>query len=282
MQRKRPRPNRIDKFVGHPVIACDAAAFQNGRMSDTATQFIEGHGGTRLAVHRTGEGRPVLLLHGLFSSAQTNWIRFGTAQRLADAGFEAIMPDLRAHGESEAPHDVQAYPPDVLVSDALALVEALGLEDYDFAGFSLGARTALAAVVAGARPRRLVLGGMGLEGLGEWARRTAFFSEAIERYGSFKPGDPQYVAQQFMKTQKVDREAMKLLLASVQDMAETALGAVTMPTLVVCGADDQDNGSAQALAEALPEATYTEIPGTHMSSVTMPEFGEAIAGFLAD
>lgn len=245
------------------------------------TEFVSVPDGTRLAVHRLGEGRPVLLLHGLFSSAQTNWIRFGTAQRLADAGFECIMLDLRAHGESEAPHDAQAYPPDVLVSDILALVEALGLADCDLAGFSLGARTALAAALAGLKPRRLVLGGMGLEGLGEWAKRTAFFSEAIERYGTFRHGDPQYVAQQFMKSQNVDRVAMKLLLASVQDIDPGMLEGVTMTTLVVCGKDDQDNGSAPALAGTLPDAAHAEIPGTHMSSVTMPEFGETIARFLS-
>jgi pimeloyl-ACP methyl ester carboxylesterase len=254
-------------------------------MSESETFEVEGTGGTRPAVHRMGprdgNSRTVLLLHGLFSSAQTNWIRFGTARRLMEAGFECVMPDLRAHGESEAPHDPASYPPDVLVSDTLALVETLGLEDYDLAGFSLGARTALAAVLAGARPRRLVLGGMGLEGLGEWQRRTAFFSEAIERYGSFKHGDPQYVAQQFMKSQNVDRVAMKLLLASVQDIDPDALGSVTMRALVVCGTDDQDNGSAPALADALPDAVHAEIPGTHMSSVTVPEFGEAIARFLA-
>jgi len=250
-------------------------------MTGAVSDFLSGHLGARLAVHRFGEGRPVLLLHGLFSSAQTNWIKFGTAQRLADAGFEAIMPDLRAHGQSEAPHDPAAYPADVLVSDVLALVEQLGLTDYDLGGFSLGARTALAAVLAGARPRRLVLGGMGLEGLSEWARRTAFFAQASAGYGSFKPGDPQYLAQQFMKSQNVDREAMKLLLASVRDIDTAALSGVTMPVCVVCGAEDQDNGSAPALAEALPDATYAEVPGTHMSCVTLPEFGDAIARFLA-
>lgn len=249
-------------------------------MSASVTQSFAGLGGARLVVHRMGEGRPVLLLHGLFSSAQVNWIRFGTAQRIAEAGFEVIMPDLRAHGDSDAPHDPAAYPPDVLVSDTLALVEALGLTDYDLGGFSLGARTSLAAVLAGLRPRRLVLGGMGLEGLGEWAKRTAFFTEAIERFGSFRPGDPQYVAQQFMKSQNVDREAMRLLLASVRDIAPDALAAVAMPTLVVCGADDRDNGSAPALAEALADAAYAEVPGTHMSSVTKPEFGAAISAFL--
>ena len=30
--------------------------------------------GTRLAIHRAGQGRPVIMLHGLFSSAHMNWI----------------------------------------------------------------------------------------------------------------------------------------------------------------------------------------------------------------
>jgi pimeloyl-ACP methyl ester carboxylesterase len=54
-----------------------------------------------------------------------------------------------------------------------------------------------------------------------------------------------------------------------------------MPTLVVCGAEDDDNGSAEQLAAALPDAIFREVPGTHMSSVTKPELGEAIAQFLA-
>ena len=245
------------------------------------TEFHPGHPGARLAVHRIGEGRPVLLLHGLFSSAEVNWIKYGTAARLAEAGFEAIMPDLRAHGASEAPHDPSAYPGDVLIKDALALVAALGLTDYDLAGFSLGARTALGAVLAGLTPRRLVLGGMGLEGLTGWARRSAHFVDAIDRFGTIERGDPAFVAQAFMKTMNVDRVAARQLLLSVRDIAPGELARVTMPVLVVCGGEDGDNGSATALADALPDGLYAEVPGNHMSSVTKPEFGEAIARFLS-
>ncbi len=53
---------------------------------------------------------------------------------------------------------------------------------------------------------------------------------------------------------------------------------VTMPTLVVCGEEDRDNGSAQELADMLPEATYVEVPGTHMSSVTKPDLGVGLRG----
>ncbi|MCB2079819.1 MAG: alpha/beta fold hydrolase [Novosphingobium sp.] len=250
-------------------------------MSDVRTEAVDGFGRARLAVHRIGQGRPVLLLHGLFSSAQVNWIKFGHAQALVDAGFEAIMPDLRAHGSSEAPHDPVAYPEDVLVKDAFALVEALGLTDYDLGGFSLGARTAVRAVIAGLSPRRLVLGGMGIEGLGQWARRSAFFVDAIDRYDDIKRGDPAWMAKSFMKTMNVDRVAARLLLGSVDDTSPDELAKVTMPTLVVCGADDHDNGSAPDLARELPDATYVEVPGTHMSSVTESAFGQAIARFLS-
>jgi pimeloyl-ACP methyl ester carboxylesterase len=68
------------------------------------TEFYPSFDGTRLALHRMGQGRPLIMLHGLFSSAEMNWIKWGHAERLAAAGFECLMPDLRAHGQSEAPH----------------------------------------------------------------------------------------------------------------------------------------------------------------------------------
>ena len=61
--------------------------------------------GIELAYHELGEGRPVILLHGLFSDAQMNWIKFGHAERIAAGGFRVIMPDLRAHGRRGVPGD---------------------------------------------------------------------------------------------------------------------------------------------------------------------------------
>jgi pimeloyl-ACP methyl ester carboxylesterase len=244
------------------------------------TETRAGFDGASLAVHRLGSGRPVLLLHGLFSEARTNWIRFGHAQKLADAGFEAIMPDFRAHGESDRPHDSAGYPLDVLVRDTFALVEGMGLTDYDLVGFSLGSRTAARGVIAGLTPRRLVLAGMGLEGLAGWSRRSAFFLDAIARFDEVKHGDPAFMAVAFMKTQKVDLIAAKLLLESVGDTDAADLAKITMPTLVLCGAQDRDNGDPLALTDALPDARHVEIPGTHMSSVTEAAMGEEIVRFM--
>lgn len=244
-------------------------------------QFFDARDGVRLAWRETGAGRSVVLLHGLFSSAEVNWIKFGTAARIAAEGFRVIMPDLRVHGSSDAPHDDYLYPPDVLVNDLQDLVAHLGLDDFDLGGFSLGARTSVRAVVAGMAPRRLILGGMGLAGLAGWQRRGQFFKRVIADFETAKRGDDTWLSIQFMKTMKVDRIAAGHLLDSFTDTSPDALAALTMPTLLVCGEQDQDNGSAPDLAAALPDARLVTIPGTHMSSVTQPEMGEAMAAFLA-
>jgi pimeloyl-ACP methyl ester carboxylesterase len=239
--------------------------------------------GVELAWREVGEGRPVILLHGLFSDAWMNWIKFGHADRIAAAGFRVIMPDLRAHGLSAAPHDPAKYPQLVLVRDLKELIAHLGLDDFDLGGFSLGARTTIEAIIGGVRPRRAILSGTGLEVLTNWEKRSRFYLEAIDKFGAVSHGDPHWFAIQFMKTMKVDRDAAALLLQTMRDQEDkhALVDAFTMPTLVVCGDQDQDNGSAVELAGVLPNARYAEIPGTHMSSVSRKELGDEIARFVA-
>jgi pimeloyl-ACP methyl ester carboxylesterase len=236
--------------------------------------------GVDLAYHELGQGRPVVLLHGLFSDANMNWIKFGTADKIAAEGFRVIMPDHRAHGLSGKPHGVEFYPKGILARDVFELVALLGLTDFDLGGFSLGARTTVEAIGEGMRPRHAILGGAGLEGLRNWKRRKTFFLEAIDRFDTVQRGDPHWLSIQFMKSQKVDRVAAAQLLDSFEDVFVDWLQSFTMPTLVVCGDHDHDNGSGEELANVLPNATFRETPGTHMTSITKPEFGEEIARFL--
>jgi pimeloyl-ACP methyl ester carboxylesterase len=249
--------------------------------SSVDPRFWTASDGVELAYYEVGQGQPVILLHGLFSDAHMNWIKFGHADRIAAAGFRVIMPDLRAHGRSGKPHGPEHYPKGILARDLKELVVHLALDEFDLGGFSLGARTTVEAVGEGLRPRRAILGGAGLEGLRNWKRRKTFFLETIELFDSVQRGDPHWLSIQFMKSQKVDRVAAALLLETFEDAFLEWLEAFTMPTLVVCGDQDDDNGSAEELANILPNAVFREIPGTHMSSVTKPELGEAIAEFLS-
>ncbi len=231
-------------------------------MSEASVHRWTASDGVDLAWREMGEGRAVILLHGLFSDADMNWIRFGHADRIARDGFRVVMPDLRAHGLSSKPQEPGKYPRGILARDLHELLAHLELPEFDLGGFSLGARTVVQAVGEGAKPRRAVLGGMGLEGLSDWNRRQAFFHEAIAQFDLAKRGDPWWVAIQFMKTMNVDRAAAGHLLRTFEDAHREWLEAFTMPTLVVCGDKDDDNGSARALADALPDAELKLVPGT--------------------
>jgi pimeloyl-ACP methyl ester carboxylesterase len=69
-------------------------------MADLPVQYFDGRDGTRLAYRETGQGWPVVLIHGYFSNGFVNWVRYGHAAAIAARGFRVILPDLRGHGES--------------------------------------------------------------------------------------------------------------------------------------------------------------------------------------
>ncbi len=250
-------------------------------MADTPTTFTFNAGdGVELAWHELGQGRPLVLIHGYFSNAEVNWLRYGHARRLADVGFRVIMPDLRGHGRSGKPHDPAFYPPDRLADDGFDLLAHLDLVDYDLAGYSLGARTSLRMLVRGARPARTVLCGMGLDGVLNTQGRGGYFRNVLNNLGTFERGSSEWMTEAFLKTTGGDPVALLNVLETFLDTSRDELSAVERPVLIVTGAEDDDNGSGEALAEAIPDARFRSIPGNHMSAVTKPELGQAIADFL--
>ena len=250
-------------------------------MIDVSTSHFTAPDGTALAVHEMGAGRAVLLLHGYFSDAATNWIKYGHAALLAQAGFRVIMPDLRAHGESDKPHNAAAYPKDVMANDALALVAQLGLTDYDLGGYSLGARTVARMLIKGAAPRRVIIAGMGLDGLINTGTRAAHFRGIFEGLGTHQRGSPEWMAEAFLKTTGGDPVALAQILDTFVDTPVEAIRGWPMPVQVLTGADDDDNGSAPALAAELANAALSIVPGNHMSAVVKPDLGQAMVAFLA-
>lgn len=250
-------------------------------MTELARNSFTASDGIALVWYELGQGRPVVLLHGFFSNAETNWLKFGHAPLLAGHGFRVIMPDLRGHGRSAAPHDPSFYPPDVLARDGAELVAHLGLTDYDLGGYSLGGRTAARMAILGATPRRLIVSGMGLRGMLDTRRRADHFRDILTGLGTHTRGSPKWLAEMFLKTTGGDPQAMLALIDSFADSSEDELRLIAMPTLILSGSEDQDNGPSEALADVLPQGRYAEVPGNHMSAVTRPELGRAMADFLA-
>lgn len=252
--------------------------------TDVSAHTFKGAHGDRMVFHAMGpaDGRAVILIHGLFSNAQVNWIKYGHAAKLAAKGRRVIMPDLRAHGESARSHEKSHYSADILADDNLGLVAQLGLTPggYDLGGYSLGARTTARMLTRGAAPGKAMLAGMGLEGLLDLANRAEFFRRVLAGAGTHEKFSSAWMAEAFLRTTGGDPKALIHLIDSFPAVPRAALAGFSMPVLVLSGAQDSDNGSARALAEAIPGATYIEVPGNHMSAVTLPQFGDAIAGWF--
>jgi len=250
---------------------------------DLPVQHFRARDGVDLAYREVGEGRPLVLVHGFVSTGYVNWVKYGHAARLADAGYRVVMPDLRGHGDSARPHDPAAYPPDVLTDDGFALLEHVGLgpgADFDLGGYSLGGRTTLRMLVRGCTPARAVIAGMGLDNITTTGRSTGWFRNLLTHYGGFAHGDPEFMAQAFIKTVDGDPEALLRVIEASVDTSREEIASVQVPTLVLMGDEDDDHGSGPDLAGVLPQGTYRTIPGSHMGAVAKPDLGRAMADWL--
>ena len=237
--------------------------------------------GAEIAFTTIGEGRPTLLVHGFMANADLNFVQPGIAARVAREGRQVILPDLRGHGASAAPDDAAASPPDALAMDQEALLRHLGIVDYDLVGYSLGARTAMRMLVRGARPKKVVLGGMGDSGIMNVAARRAYFADGIRNGDKAKNPQAGAYMQAALAERGLKAQAMLNVLGQQVDTTAAELAKIDVPMLIVSGADDADNGSAEALAALLPHASAQRVPGNHLTAVIAPELAEAIAGFLS-
>ena len=85
-------------------------------------------GGVDIAWYEGGrsDGDPILLIHGFASTAHVNWVFPGWFKTLGEAGYRVIALDNRGPGESGKPHDPEAYTPEIMASDAAAVLADAG------------------------------------------------------------------------------------------------------------------------------------------------------------
>lgn len=119
--------------------------------------------GVSTHVHDTGEGAPVLMLHGS-GPGVSGWANWQHAIPVLASGARVIAPDIIGFGHTERPDDVR-YSLRTWTDHVWGLLDALGLDRVSVVGNSLGGRIALQmAEDAQDRLDRLVL--MGSPGVG--------------------------------------------------------------------------------------------------------------------
>lgn len=249
------------------------------------TLHAEGPDGVLVAfrVHRGPEvddaRPPVLLVHGFASNAAVTWEGTGWVRALQDAHRSAIDVDLRGHGDSDKPVDADAYAPERLGRDLIAVLDSAGADVVDVVGYSMGNRVVSAlAELAPERVRRVVIGGAGPDELfATWdlddARAVLLRDEPAR--------NP--VIEQVLRpaiTAGADREALLACIEGVSGAPLVIPGDI--PTLFVAGEADPVPRGARELALEWG-ADFVSIPGRdHVSTLTSRGFKDAAIAFLDD
>lgn len=254
------------------------------------TSRVRGRDGVEVAVHRwggPGERPPVLLQHGFAADSLRNWEHSGVVAALLADGREVVAVDARGHGASDKPHDPARYGERAMAADLAEVADALELDRFDLAGYSMGAIVSLVLAGTDARVRRLVVGGIGAGvvergGVDTRALRTSALAAALEADDPATVTDPMAAAfRAFADSTGADRLALAAH-ARVVHAEPLPLGDVAAPTLVLAGDADVLAVRPQVLADALPGARLVTVPGDHLGAVRAPAFTEALVAFLGD
>jgi pimeloyl-ACP methyl ester carboxylesterase len=243
------------------------------------------HDGLNIAYFDEGDasGEPILLIHGFASTATVNWVHPGWLKTLGDAGYRVIALDNRGHGRSDKPHDPAVYHPEMMAGDALALLDHLGIHLAHVMGYSMGAR--ISAFLALSDPHRLrsvIFGGLGIgmcDGVGDWDPiADALLAASIDDV-SHERGR---MFRAFADQTKSDRLALAACIATSRDLvSREKISKLDLPVLIGVGTKDDIAGSAQELAELIPNAVALDIPGRdHMLAVGDKVFKKAVLEFL--
>lgn len=220
-------------------------------------------GSHELRVDSSGEGRPVfLLLHGLVDTLDV-WKRF--APRLAEHG-RVIAIDQRGHGESSAP--AGPFAREDLADDAIAVLEAEGVDRAILVGHSMGGIISMAAALrAPDRVAGMVLLGTASqcnEKTARWYERIALAGEADGNDGLRRA----IYGEKSKKSIRGDAQAIahvtRTLKSLHRDPLTPKLSSLRCPVLLLVGEKDPMGSRASEIiaAELLEEqATLEVLPG---------------------
>ena len=228
--------------------------------------------------------KTILLIHGFASNASVNWISTGWLRRLVDDGYRVVALDNRGHGASQKFYSPEDYGPDIFAADAIKLLDHLNIQNCDIMGYSMGARIACwLCHQFPERVNRAVFGGMGAHiygGRGGYEE----IAQALET------DEPELIEdkwgrvfRKFADATGSDRLALAACIRpSKYRITPEIVSSIYTPILVAVGSEDDVGGSAEELANAMPNATAFVMEGLdHMKATGAEPYKQRALEFLA-
>jgi pimeloyl-ACP methyl ester carboxylesterase len=233
-----------------------------------------------------GTGPALLLTHGFAASSGM----FAKVAGPLSESHTVITWDQRGHGRSDYPSDPASYSPSLAVGDIAALLDAAGVEAAVVGGHSLGGYLSLEFNLA--HPRRtmgllLIGSGPGFrrdEGRDGWNDYADKIATSYERRGLAALAGSEELDP------TAHRDASGLVLAARHVLKQhdarvmESLPSITVPTLVLVGADDAAFlDSSRYMAAKIPGAELAVIDGAaHAPPISQPAaFCDAVLRFLS-
>jgi pimeloyl-ACP methyl ester carboxylesterase len=216
--------------------------------------------GVKIHYVTAGQGEPVVLIHGLHSSALMNWQLPGVFNELAKE-YRVIALDLPGHGRSDKPERAEAYGVQ-LVDDVALLLDHLKIDKAHVVGYSLGGMvTAKFAVMHPERVLSATLGGMG------WLKEGSPPQSFWERIPT-RPGN---------ETSSIFMQNMAKLAVTEDD-----LKGIKLPVEVIVGnRDPVKRLYVTPLEQVRSDWPVVEIDGAgHITCIMKREFRDAIVAWL--
>ncbi|GAB1260594.1 alpha/beta fold hydrolase [Aurantivibrio plasticivorans] len=227
-----------------------------------------GSDGTQFHYVEQGEGTPVILIHGLTSSAIQNWFNPGIAQKLAKTN-RVIAIDMRGHGDTGPSPESSTG---TMIQDIVDFMDYLKIEKAHIGGYSMGGATT--SGLLDIAPERFITAsvmGIGIKETPEWHGKT--------------PQDPDNARS--MRPPRIDlsagadgvpRGAPK---GAPHPNPEIDLTQIDFPVLALNGGNDFPLAKTHRMWRELRDFTYVVIPGrNHIEAPRDPLFGDALVRFI--
>lgn len=245
-----------------PVSAEDVAPLSPRTQVEKtwSDHFWTGSDGTRFHYVEQGSGTPVILIHGLMSSAVGNWFTTGIGQKLAKTN-RVIAIDMRGHGDTgPSPEDSDG----TMIQDIVDFMDYLKIDKAHIGGYSMGGATTSGLLKIA--PERFITAsimGIGIKEVPEWDGKT--------------PQDPPVTVNTERAFPRVDLTPR----GAPNPNPEVDLTKISFPVLALNGGHDRPLAKTHRMWRELTNFTYVVIPGrNHMDAPRDPLFGDALVRFI--